>query len=348
MSAISTPSCNGSECAAALAKLIALEKPLRTFRSFSSVAPGVGYANLNLAGSPVGDASRLAGRDRGVRQSGRQGFYLSPQEDRSLHLAARYSIRNGLMGDVIEIEALARKVGGVEQLRKAMQEAIDSVRQAQPPDTEPDDGGASHGSRTPKRHLFALVLAEPDDDYAKSKIYPREKFFNAESGEDLDIIFPGFTSTSLESFDADLFHDVVQWLRNRFDDFHYHGVTTVVIFASNSREKSHLEPMDDSAVLFFELEPMQAEKFIAGPEEFFQRLFEFAHKHPGDDALWEFRNDIKESKIIEAVTTSFLDSAAQGVVASLAFPLTVLRRFFGIAKHTKIHRGTGEGKDPTK
>jgi len=244
------------------------------------------------------------------------------------------------MSDVIEVEALARKVGGLDEIRKAVQDALKRDRASATPKTgEIGEGGGDHGVR-PKRHLFALVLAQPSDDYAKKNVFDKEAFFNVQSGENMDVIFPGFTSERLESFDDALFGQVLEWLRERFPDFQYRGLTTVVVFASNRRDKADVEPIDESAVLFFDLEMMQEEKFVDGPQPFFVRLFDFARKYPGDDALWEFRNDLNESTIFKAVTEEVFKAISEGIFSSVTYPVTAIRRCLAIRKHTKVHRGS--------
>jgi hypothetical protein len=242
------------------------------------------------------------------------------------------------MSDVIEVEALARKVGGLDDIRKAVQDALDRDRGSVTPTTaEAGKGGGGHRER-PKRHLFALMLAQPGDDYARKNVFDKQAFFNVQSGENMDVIFPGVTSERLDSFDDALFGQVLDWLRERFPDFEYRGLTTVVVFASNTREKADVEPIDGSAVLFFDLEMMQAEKFIDGPQPFFARLFDFARKYPGDDALWEFRNDLNESTIFKAATEEVFKAISEGLPSSLTYPVAAIRRCLAIRKHTKIHR----------
>jgi hypothetical protein len=241
--------------------------------------------------------------------------------------------------DVIEVEALARRVGGMEEIKKAIQDALDRDRKSRR--LQPGDSGEQRGGphERPRRHLFALVLAHPADDYAKSNIFPREGFFDAQSGEDMDVILPGFAAADVGSFNEELFDQVLKWLEKRFPDFEYRGLTTVVVFASNTREKAAIEPIDDSAVLFFDLEMMQEERFIAGPQPFFMRLFQFARRYPGDDAFWEFRNDLNESTMFDAVSKEVFRAISEGIPSSVTYPVNAIRRCVAIRRHTKIHRG---------
>lgn len=242
--------------------------------------------------------------------------------------------------DVIEVEALARKVGGLEDIRKAVQDALNRDGASATPKTHAAGRKGANFDGRPRRHLFALVLAQPSDDYARKNVFDKQAFFNVQSGVNMDVIFPGFTSEQLESFDDALFGQVLDWLREHFEDFEYRGLTTVVVFASNTREKADVEPIDESAVLFFDLEMMQEEKFIDGPQPFFARLFDFARKYPGDDALWEFRNDLNESTMFKAVTEEVFKAIEGGIPSSVAYPVTAIRRCVAIRKHTKVHRGS--------
>lgn len=186
-----------------------------------------------------------------------------------------------------------------------LEEWVDIRAHDQPP-------GTRHQQR-PKRKVFAVVLAQPQASFAKNEIFPFTTFWNSRSADHIDFLFPGFPAGSFAQFDDVAFNEVVEWFEAHFDGFEWSGRTTMVLFASLPPSVGGLSSaIDRSAFVFFDLEGLIKDALLPEPRQFFESLIKLAKDHPGDDALWEFRNDVVDgtdgANVLESVTTALTDT----------------------------------------
>jgi len=233
----------------------------------------------------------------------------------------------------------AVKAAGVDSIRRAMQQAIDKSARTADASASASSGTGGTASRPPKRHLFALVLAQPQAEYARINIFPFEKHWHFRSSYHVTFIFPGFLGDELDSFSDEVFNQVLNWLSESFDDFQYSGLTTVVVFASNAPGNVDVEPMDKSAVLFFDIEEMQEKGYIPQPRQFFEGLIALAKQYPGDDGLWELRNDVTDTTDGKGVIGVFMNTVKETFKKYIHIPDDEVGRSFEVRKYTKMHRG---------
>lgn len=241
------------------------------------------------------------------------------------------------MSETLFPRAWAKTAAGVDSIYRAMQEAIEKSNAEAHTNVAAGSTGGRGKPSPPHRHLFALVLAQPQTSYASSNIYTQVGHWDSRSKYFVTFIFPGFARDTLDSFSDKLFNDVLDWLEHAFIDFEWSGLTTVVLFASNPATEEMPEPIDKSAVMFFDIETMQEKNYIKEPRQFFEGIIALAKKYPADDAFWELHNSIVDSATGASVLGSVKSTVSETLKKYIHIPDEEISRAFEVRQFAKVH-----------
>ncbi len=207
-------------------------------------------------------------------------------------------------------------------------DAFELVRMSQSGPGDDDD--------SPRRKIVAIILAHPRHRFAAINIFPHIGQWNTRSKNYLLILFPGFqrrltdtaSDEALESFSEVSFNSVVEWCESNIEDFVYSGRTMVVLFSTQPLVSTAMRasPLDNTAIVSFDLEQLVEERVFEESRVFFESLIALAKAHPGDDPLWELKDNVVNAHTESAIVNTILGTLEKYIKIPDSFRASVRAR----------------------